>query len=222
MKTASPPPVDLVLDKRGDPLPLAQQPAFAAKTAEIQEVQRVEKRIEAQLAVDRARARARNPAIRTLGKGEATKQKRSPLDLVAQLAAGGGISRHPPESGIEASLKELAITTDAKVMLATQLNGVRSELSYQVDRRFAADDLASLTELYRGLAIVSEAVGAINRRRARKLSLGFSPFDGFVLPSGYIAKGRIPAAAFLIGDGADPHSELGKFRRWLVTEGIMK
>jgi hypothetical protein len=224
MKTASTPSVDLVLDKRGDPLPLKDQPAFAAKTAEIQAVEGVERRIQAELEHDRRRARAAHPVITTMRKGDPAKPKRSALEMVKQLAAGGAVPRHPPESGVQASLKELAITAEAKVALHAELREIRGGLSHEVDRRFAADDLASAVEIYRGLAIASDALQAINKRRARKIAWGYSPYSGFVMPtSGYISSsGHIPAAAFLIGDGADPHSELGKFRRWLVAEGIMK
>jgi hypothetical protein len=218
-----PSPSVLVLDKHGAPLPLQKQPVYAAKVAEIVEVERVEKRIRGDLERDRARARANRPAvISTRTKDEPTKPKRSPIDLVKALAAGGAISRHPPESGIEASERELQITSDAKIQLHAELREIVRDLSHQVDKHGASDDYGALADLYSGLAVAAEAVRGISQRRAHKLSLGYTPFNGFVLPSGFVCADRIPAPAYMIGDGADIRSELGRFRQWLVDEKVMK
>lgn len=217
----TPPSSALVFDKHGEPLPLRQQPAYVAKLVELAEIERVEKRINSDLERDRSRARARRATVIST-KDEPAKPKRSPLDLVKQLAAGGAISRTPPESGIAASESELQITTAAKIQLHAELREIAKDLSHEIDKLGAPDDHAALLELYGGLAIASEALAKIHTRRARSLGLGYQPHSGFVLPSGYTSASQVPALAYLIGDGANNQSALTKFRNWLTETEIMK
>jgi hypothetical protein len=225
MKSCKPEPTPsssaLAFDKHGEPLPLRQQPAYVTKLAEIEQIDLVEQRVNRDLERDRARARAQRPVVMST-KGEPAKPKRSPLDLVKQLAAGGAIARTPPASGIAASERELQITTAAKIQLHAELREIAKDLSHEIDKLGAAGDHAALLKLYGGLAIASEALTKIHTRRAHSLGLGYQPYSGFVLPSGYTSAGQVPALAYLIGDGGNNQSALAKFRNWLTEVGIMK
>jgi hypothetical protein len=62
--TLSPTPdVRLVLDKQGVPMPLGEQPAYAAVLAKLAEVDEVDRRIDRDEQRDRARARTLQPAV---------------------------------------------------------------------------------------------------------------------------------------------------------------
>jgi hypothetical protein len=211
--------VRLALNKQGAPLALAQQPAYAAVLAKLAEVDEIDRRIERDEQRDRARARALRPAVISTDNPK-LRAARDDANFEA-LKAGGEAPKHPPASGLAALEQERAVTRSRRIRLNAELREIARDLSHEVDRRNAPQDRSALTKIYEGLALAAEALSTIHLRRARALALGYRPFDGVVLPSGFIASDRIPALAFAIGAPDDIGSELGRYRRWLVDEGIL-
>jgi hypothetical protein len=189
----------LALDRREKPLPLREQPAYAAKMAEIARAAGVRDR--ARQRDEHARARRLNPP-----------PSRGAVDRMKDLAAGAVIPGTDPAHEQQAAREEVAIARAAEAALHGELAEITSELSYQYSQRLVAQNRATMVALYENLCQTAAAVAALQGLHVTMLQQGYQP-NPALLPS------YLPNAACQIGAPADQNSQVALLRRWLADQG---
>lgn len=202
LKRKQPPPITetaeiiLALDRSGKPLPLGEQPAHAAKMAEIARAAGVRDR--ARQRDERAWARRLNPP-----------PSRGAIERMKDLAAGAFIPGVDPAYEQQAAREEATIARAAEAALHGELAEIASELSYQYSLRLVAENRAAMVALYDHLCETAAALAGVQALHVNMLALGYQP-NASILPA------YLPNAACQIGKADDQNSQLAMLRRWLA------
>jgi hypothetical protein len=205
LRRKQPPPIAetaeiiLVLDRSGEPLPLREQPAYAAKMTEIARAAGVRDR--ARKRDERARARRVNPP-----------PSRGAVERMEDLAAGATIPGVDPAYEQQAAREEVAVARAAEAVLHDQLNEITNELSYQFSQRLVPQNRAAMVALYEHLCQTASALAGLQSLHVNMLAQGYQP-SAVLLPT------FLPTVVCQIGAPDNQNSQLATLRRWLAEQG---